>query len=83
MLNINKQKQKYMPGKEKNMENKYFDDEERLLTVTDICRIINVTPLTLFKWRREKGMPYIKLAVNGRIRYRLSDVMKWLEPYHN
>ncbi len=65
------------------MESKYFGNEERLLTVADICRILTVAPFTLYKWRTYKHMPYVKLGVNGRIRYRVSDVEKWLETYHS
>ena len=64
------------------MESKYFNQEERLLTVADICRILNVAPFTIYKWRSYKKMPYLKFGVNNRIRYRLADVMRWLETYH-
>ena len=44
----------------------------------EVASYLDVTTTTLSQWRhREAGPPYIK--VEGAIRYRLSDVDRWLE----
>lgn len=60
------------------MESKYFGSEERLLTVIEIARYLNVSTSTIYKWTYFKGMPCISLSVNGRIRFKQSDVEEWL-----
>jgi len=61
------------------MENKCFNQEERLLTVLEIARFLNVSTSVIYQWMYKKQMPRIKLGVNGKIRFRQSDVEKWLK----
>lgn len=55
------------------------NDTQRLLTPEEAANILGVHPNTLNVWRATKryNLPYIK---SGRlVRYRLSDVMKFIE----
>ena len=61
------------------MENKCFNQEERLLTVLEIARFLNVSTSVIYQWMYKKQMPRIKLGVNGKIRFRQSDVERWLK----
>jgi excisionase family DNA binding protein len=51
---------------------------EELLTAQELARLLKVSVHTLRAWRREGvGPPWIK--VGRAIRYRRSDVERWLE----
>jgi len=47
-----------------------------LLTTSELCKWLKITHGTAWKWR-SKGMPYI--GSGKSIRYRESDIQKWLE----
>ncbi len=52
---------------------------ERMLTTNQVAAILNVSAETLKKWRqRRQGLTYACYS-DGAIRYRLSDIMKFLE----
>ncbi len=52
---------------------------DQLLTADDVAEILGVSTSTLAKWR-QTGNPELRfLRVNGRIRYRESDVEQFLE----
>lgn len=61
------------------MESKYFNQEERLLTVIEIARFLNVSTAVIYKWTYFKGMPRIIMSVNNRIRFKQSEVEAWLK----
>ena len=53
------------------------DDE--LLTTPQAAAILKLTPETLVQWRFHKRQPALKyIKVGGCIRYRLSDVNKYI-----
>jgi len=50
--------------------------EEELLTTIELCEWLKIGRATAWRWRG-KGMPYIGRGKS--LRYRKSDVVKWLE----
>ncbi|MHB8973592.1 MAG: helix-turn-helix domain-containing protein [Pirellulaceae bacterium] len=56
-----------------------LDTPNRLLDADETSSLLNVTTGTLAVWRSEKryDLPYVK--VGRLVRYRLSDVLAWLE----
>lgn len=54
-------------------------DADKLLTNQQTSDILSVTTGTLAAWRSSKryDLPYVKVGRN--VRYRLSDVMAWLD----
>ncbi len=51
--------------------------DEELLTEKQLCEWLQIVPSTAYRWRKSEGLPYI--GSRKRIRYRRSDVVKWLE----
>ncbi|MDR2085707.1 MAG: helix-turn-helix domain-containing protein [Dysgonamonadaceae bacterium] len=49
---------------------------EKYLTNRDICRMLQVSPRPLQKWRDEKIIPFSRLK--GKILYRKPDIAAWL-----
>ncbi|MDR2690790.1 MAG: helix-turn-helix domain-containing protein [Dysgonamonadaceae bacterium] len=49
---------------------------EKYLTNREVCRMLQVSPRTLQKWRNEKMIPFSRLK--GKILYRESDIVAWL-----
>src|SRR5262245_1515925 len=55
-----------------------MNDDDQIYTERDTARFLDVTVSCLRKWRaREFGPPY--LQIGRMIRYRKSDVKRWLE----
>lgn len=55
-----------------------MDHENRLLSVTELANYLSVPVATLYAWRyRGEGPP--ALRVGRYLRYRWSDVQRWLE----
>lgn len=55
-------------------------DTEQLLTPDETAAMLKISAATLAYWRRPKinsELPWIE--VGGQVRYRLSDLKKWLE----
>jgi excisionase family DNA binding protein len=50
-------------------------NNEKYLTNRDVCRMLQVSPRTLQKWRDEKTIPFFRLK--GKILYRKSDIEAW------
>jgi excisionase family DNA binding protein len=48
---------------------------EKYLINRDVCRLLNVSPRTLQKWRDEKTIPFFRLK--GKILYRKADIEAW------
>jgi excisionase family DNA binding protein len=53
-----------------------YPNGEKYLTNRDVCRMLQVSPRTLQKWRDEKIIPFSRLR--GKIIYRESDIAEWL-----
>ncbi|MHB1420392.1 MAG: helix-turn-helix domain-containing protein [Bacillota bacterium] len=49
---------------------------EELLTQTELCKWLKITPMTAYRWRKE-GMPYT--GTGKKIRYEKEKIFKWLE----
>ncbi len=49
----------------------------KLLDVKEISTYLGVHPRTVYKWKNQGKIPYI--AANGRIRFKLDDIEKWLK----
>jgi NitT/TauT family transport system substrate-binding protein len=53
--------------------------EKQILTVQDLKEFLNISEATIYKWKRERGLPYIKI---GRtLRFDKNNIIKWLEQY--
>ncbi len=52
-------------------------DALRLITIIDVARLLRVSPRTVHRWVRS-GEFIRPLRLGGTIRWRLSDVQKWL-----
>lgn len=50
---------------------------ERLLSAEELSEVLSVAVKTVRKWRHEGDIPAIKLG-KRLVRYRLGDVLKWL-----
>ena len=51
--------------------------ESDILTQDDLCELLQVSKHTIASWRKDKkGPPYFKA---GGIRYRRSDIEKWID----
>jgi len=53
----------------------------KLLTRKDVASLMQVTPLTVDRWRADHGLPYFKLggSSNGAVRFKEEDVLEWVE----
>lgn len=50
---------------------------EKLLRAKDVAELLDVKPATIYQWRwLGEGPPAV--TINGRVRFRLSDVETWL-----
>lgn len=50
---------------------------EKFLSNRDVCRMLHVSSRTLQDWRDTGKIPFIQ--IKGKILYKQSDVLKWLE----
>jgi transcriptional regulator with XRE-family HTH domain len=52
---------------------------KHLLSVDDVAELLGIAPSTLSKWRQTgtPDLPYLR--INGRIRYRASDVDEFID----
>lgn len=55
-----------------------FNDDS-VLTTDELAAAIGVTPRTIARWRLEGRMPKKQAVPGGTVRYRLGDVLAWLE----
>jgi len=50
---------------------------DKLLTIDDLARILNVKKSTIYQWVHMRLIPYIKV---GRfVRFREKDIQRWLK----
>jgi excisionase family DNA binding protein len=57
---------------------KYAQREPELMTTTQIAKELGVSDDLVRLWVREQGCPHIR-AGEKKLRYRLADVVAWLE----
>lgn len=50
---------------------------EKFLSNRDVCKMFHVSSRTLQNWRDTGKIPFIQ--IKGKILYKLSEVLKWLE----
>lgn len=50
---------------------------ERMLTGSEVAKLLGVSRWTVYNYRDKKGMPYINL--NGMVKYSRADVLAWVE----
>ena len=60
-------------------EPKTANTVQLLLTPEETARLLGVTPGTLSIWRCSRRYPLAFVKVGGRVRYKLSDVEKFVE----
>jgi hypothetical protein len=55
-----------------------MDEAVRLVNEREVSKIIGISATTLRIWRhKRRGIPYVKCG--GAVRYRLADVLKYIE----
>lgn len=55
---------------------------DQLLTSHDLCKLFDITPMTLHTWRKDKGLPAIEIRggdvdIRPAIRFHPDDVREW------
>lgn len=50
---------------------------EDLMTTEEICQWLKVQRRTIEKWRKEKGLPFLKIGKS--VRFEKSAVEKWIK----
>ena len=50
---------------------------EKLLTIKDLCELLQLSKSLLYKWVHYAFIPHVKLGSN--VRFRQSEVEKWLK----
>ena len=54
--------------------------QEELLTVRQVCQILNVSIATIYRWEAEGNLPFPKLKIGpSAVRFRKSDVYQHIE----
>lgn len=66
------------PNKDRSHLESSLDLSARLLSTDEVARLLVVPVTTLYTWRY-KGTGPRAFRVGKHLRYRLSDVMEWLE----
>ena len=54
------------------------DDSDKILTREEVCKLLKVSPTTLFHWNNEKIL--VNYKVGRRVYYKKSDVLALLNP---
>lgn len=57
----------------------YVDDSDILLTREEAAKFLNYKPITLAIWKSTKRYPLPCLKIGKSIRYKLSDLKKFIE----
>jgi len=51
-----------------------------LLTVKQVCKILNVSIATIYRWEAEGNLPFPKLKIGpSAVRFRKSDVLQHID----
>lgn len=56
---------------------KEFKVEDKLLHVNELKELLNLTSMTIYRYRKQ-GMPHVRVNRNV-IRYKYEDVVNWLQ----
>ena len=51
--------------------------DETLLSSSEVARLLNVTPKTVWRWATQEGLPSVR-TVGGHRRYRWAVVRQWM-----
>ena len=54
--------------------------QDRLLNEKQAAHLLGISPKTLRNWRYEGRGPVYRKTGRGAIRYRISDILKFIEP---
>jgi len=55
-------------------------DSIELLTVKQVCKILNVSIATIYRWEAEGRLPFPKIKIGpSAVRFRKSDVLQHIE----
>lgn len=60
-----------------------YEETERLLTVGEVSKILNIHPNTLRRWTDEGKMVSYRIAQRGDRRFKLSDVNHFLAQFNH
>ena len=54
---------------------------QELLSTKDLCRLFNRTPMTIYLWRMNLGLPFISIpgVEKAPVRFDLEKVSEWAE----
>lgn len=55
--------------------------EKKLLTTEEVARMLDVSPVTVYRYKAEKGLPFIKIG--GIVRFDNEDVWEWINKHKN
>lgn len=56
------------------------NSHEELLTVKQVCNILNVSIATIYRWEAEGNLPFPKLKIGpSAVRFRKSDVFNHID----
>ena len=57
-----------------------MDDQSvrTLIDTAELMEVWGVSGKTLQRWRKDYGLPYVSPTGNGKIKYRVSSVERWL-----
>ncbi len=59
-------------------------ESNQLLTVKQVCKILNVSIATIYRWEAEGNLPFPKLKIGpSAVRFRQSDVYQHIENQTN
>lgn len=57
-----------------------MNETDKLLTVKQVCKILNISVPTIYRWESEGKLPFPKLKIGpSAVRFRKSDVLKHIE----
>jgi excisionase family DNA binding protein len=58
----------------------YMKEQEELLTIQEVSDYLKVKPLTVYRWIKQKKIPFIHLG-SRNFRFKRSAIEKWLESH--
>jgi excisionase family DNA binding protein len=57
-----------------------MQNSTELLTVKQVCKILNVSIATIYRWEAEGNLPFPKLKIGpSAVRFRKSDVLQHID----
>jgi len=55
------------------------EKERELLTIDEVAEILAVSPVTIYRYKKQAGLPYIKIG--NTLRFDRRDVWAWIEAH--